>query len=195
MDHTNREGVLTKFGHFILFSGYLNKFEKFYEHLKCRNCGELLHPKRIGNYGYNALSAFVCKNEKCEMKDSLVYLNHCFNSKECANIIDSRDSKQCPNGLYICPSCGSCCSNEVFQRRLNNLSLTGGVISQRIRDLVQNNCGHNPKEFYCYNCGTKISKECNSCQNCGAVFSDKYGKPLVHEKAREEAQSKGELPF
>ena len=165
IDYTNKNGVVTKYGYYIIFTAFLKKFIKFYEHLKCRKCGKLLHPLTVSNFAYDAVSEFVCNNENCELKDMVIYLNHCFNKEKCSEIIDSRDSKKCPNGQYICPACGACCSTENFEIRIAHLTESGGRISPWIRNFVANNLGHwERNEFYCHRCGAlKQNGECPHC--------------------------------
>ena len=169
-DYTNKNGKRTKFGHYIILSSYLKSFAKFYEHLKCRECGKLMRPKDITNFASRAVTEFSCDNESCSKNGFVVYLNHCFNKQKCNATIDSRDSKQCPNGQYVCPECGACCSTENFRLRINNLHKTGGVISDRLKLFVENNLGHWEKhEFYCYKCGKPMINvdgkyKCGGCE-------------------------------
>lgn len=164
-DFNNRSGKVIRFGHYIVFSSFLRSFTKFYEHLICRKCGCLLKPAVISNFANRAVTEYSCNNDICEEKGNIVYLNHCFNKLSCDSIIDSRDSKTCPNGQYICSICGACCSTENYKLRLENLKITGGVISNRIRKFVNEGQGHwEREEFFCYKCGNKlINKKCESC--------------------------------
>jgi hypothetical protein len=116
-DYTSKIGKTTRFGQYIIFSSYMQSFHELYEHLKCRGCGKLMEPCDISNFSRSTVTDFHCVQSDCDCKD-IVYLNHCFNQK-CNHIIDSRDSKQCPNGGYICEKCGSCCSQEKFKERLD----------------------------------------------------------------------------
>lgn len=171
-----KEGVKIKFGHYIILSSYLGSFKVFYEHLKCRNCGKLLKPKIIGNFGYRSITEFSCKNNLCSEEGSVVYLNHCFNRQNCNTIIDSRDSKTCPNGQYICPNCGACCSTENYRMRINNLHKNGGSISNWIINFVQKDLGHwEKKEFYCHKCGKQMAEKNGyyQCDNCDVKYNCK----------------------
>lgn len=153
-DYINMNGKRTKFGHYIILSSYLKNFAKFYEHLKCRECGKLIKPLDITNFASRAITEFSCTNDSCSNRDTIIYINHCFNKQKCKTIIDSRDSKQCPNGLYICPQCGACCSTANFSLRINHLHMVGGIISERLKRFVENNLGHWEKHyFFCYKCG------------------------------------------
>ena len=170
-DYTNQLGKVTKYGHYIILSAYLKGFAKFYEHLKCRECGKLMKPLHITNFASRAVNQFQCADERCSGYGKIVYLNHCFNKQKCNATIDSRDSKQCPNEQYICPECGACCSTENFQIRINHLQMTGGNIPKRLIEFVENNLGHWEKhEFYCYKCGKKLTSQsavciCADCKN------------------------------
>lgn len=156
-DYINKKGKRTKFGHYIILSSYLRSFAKYYEHLKCRECGKLMKPSDITNFTSRAVSEFSCTNDSCKKKGYIVYLNHCFNKQKCNATIDSRDSKQCPNGQYICPECGACCSTQNFRLRISNLQMNGGYISDRLKLFVENNLGHWEKhEYFCYKCGSPI---------------------------------------
>ena len=172
-DYINKNGKRTKFGHYIILSSYLKSFAKFYEHLKCRECGKLMKPSDITNFTSRAVTEFSCTNEGCSKKGFVVYLNHCFNKQKCNATIDSRDSKQCPNGQYICPECGACCSTENFRLRISHLHMTGGYISDRLRLFVENDLGHWEKhEYYCYKCGKLMSssKDHFHCDDCGTEY-------------------------
>lgn len=175
IDYTNLAGKTTKNGYFIIFSSFLKSFAKFYEHLKCRKCGSLLHPVNITNFATQAVTEFTCTHNGCEMKDVSIYLNHCFNKPKCKSIIDSRDSKQCPNGQYICPECGGCCSTENFRNRISNLTMTGGFVSPWLQNFVNNSLGHWEKgEYYCSDCGALMA------MNDGIIKCPKCGKTYHH---------------
>lgn len=157
-DYTNRAGKRTLNGYFIILSSFLKSFAKFYEHLKCRKCGKLLHPLNLSNFASRSVTEFTCDNDSCELKGQIIYLNHCFNKPKCDTIIDSRDSKQCPNGQYICHECGGCCSTENFRQRISNLYKVGAAVSPRFDKFVRNNSGHWEKnERFCYKCGKRMT--------------------------------------
>lgn len=169
VDYISKNGKRTKFGYYIILSSYLKSFAKFYDHLKCRKCNNLMKPIGVTNYASRAVNEYACTNEKCEMHGVTIYLNHCFNKSSCDATIDSRDSKQCPNGQYICPECDACCSTENFRLRLENLNKTGGVITPWLENFVKAGLGHWEKnEFYCYRCGTKKEFENGEyvCKHC-----------------------------
>lgn len=186
VDYTNKLNETTKFGYYIFFNTYLKGFAKFYDHLKCYKCRELLHPKDLSNFATMSVTEFSCQNPNCSEKDVTVYLNHCFNRPKCTSIIDSRDSKKCPNGRYICPECGGCCSTKNEQNRLSNLHITGGYIPHNLTLFIESNLGHWEKnEFYCYACGSKMEYINGNfiCPSCGST----YGKDTNRIKSSSKA--------
>ena len=169
VDYVKYTGDVIRFGHYIILNSFMLSFKKFYDHLFCRACKKLMRPQQITNFESRAVNKFSCANTDCENFGQIVYLNHCFNKKNCNATIDSRDSKQCPNNQYICPECGACCSTKNFARRLNNLRLNGGEISPGLVYFVNNNLGHWEKnEFYCYKCGKKLVN--GKCPDCGTTY-------------------------
>ena len=173
-DYINQKGKVIRYGHYIILSAYLKGFAKFYEHLKCRECGKLMKPLHITNFASRAVNQFQCADERCSGHGEIVYLNHCFNKQKCNATIDSRDSKQCPNDQYICSECGACCSTENFQRRISHLQMTGGDISRRLIEFVQYDLGHWEKhEFYCYKCGKPMTNINGHyyCADCGSEYN------------------------
>lgn len=192
VDFTSKYKGTIKFGYYIFFNSYLKSFAKFYVHLKCRECGKLLHPKDISNFATMSVTEFSCQNSECVAKDKIVYLNNCFNRPKCSAVIDSRDSKKCPNGRYICPECGGCCSTENERNRLNNLHITGGYISPNLKFFIEHQQGHWERhEFYCYKCGEKMILQEGKmvCPQCIA----NHGQPKNLEKSSE--NNSKELPF
>lgn len=178
VDYTSKVGGFTKFGFYIFFNTYLKGFAKFYEHLKCRKCNELLHPKDLSNFATMSVTEFSCQNSDCSEKDNIVYLNHCFNRPRCTAVIDSRDSKKCPNGRYICPECGGCCSTKNEQNRLSNLQMTGGYIPQHLSVFIERRLGHWEKnERYCYKCGKIMTQTPDGyvCEECNVKYKYSSG--------------------
>lgn len=171
VDYVSSKGV-TRFGHYIILSSFMLSFKKFYSHLECRSCKKLMKPNDMSNFATRAVTEFSCVNEECENFGKVVYLNHCFNRKNCNATIDSRDSKQCPNGQYICPECGACCSTQNFANRLANLRFNGGAISPWLENFVNSDLGHWEKnEFYCYKCGKKLVD--GKCPDCDTTYDNK----------------------
>lgn len=177
-DYTDKRGKKIQFGCYIILSSYLKSFAKFYEHLKCRNCEKLMKPTGISNFATHAVTEFACKNNLCTEYEKIVYLNHCFNRPKCNATIDSRDSKQCPNGQYICPECGACCSTKNTLRQINNLHKTGGYLSEKLKHFVHNDLGHWEKHIiFCYKCGKPMTLQPNNhyvCTDCGTEYNNVF---------------------
>lgn len=126
-------------------------------------------------FATQAVTEFTCTHNGCEMNGVSIYLNHCFNRSKCKSIIDSRDSKQCPNGQYICPECGGCCSTENFRNRISNLVMTGGFVSPWLENFVKSSLGHWEKsEYYCSDCGALMAMDDGfiKCPKCGKTYNE-----------------------
>lgn len=161
--YTNRQGNTTRHGQYIIFSTHILSFHEFYEHLKCRHCGNLMKPLNITNFALSSVTEFECTNDTCSHHGEVVYLNRCFNSR-CNSIIDSRDSRQCPNNSYICEKCGSCCSNRKYEERYQRLRQTGGYISQWLLDAISHRIGHLERnEVFCSSCGERVTDDSCTC--------------------------------
>lgn len=156
-------------GHYYKFIGHINAFNRLLDRLYCQECNELLYPTETSHFALYRNVKFHCENEKCSEYNKIVYLNHCLNG-ECSNIIDSRVSQCCENGLYICDNCGTCCSNAMFSRRLKNLRLSSGYIHNELIENVKQEKGHLEKaEYYCYKCKgmmVEISTNIYKCNRC-----------------------------
>ncbi len=140
------------------FMGLLNRFSRLLKRLYCTECDHILHSASDTNYGHYRVTRFKCKNETCTFEEE-VYLHHCLNGK-CNSIIDSRVSKKCSHGLIICEKCLTCCSHDMFSRRLKNLETTGGHVHQDLRTLVESGGGHKEKEsYFCYKCSAKMENK------------------------------------
>lgn len=175
---TNKYGNF-KTGKYALFITSINRFNNLLERLKCSECGQILYPID-SNYSVVGTTTFCCSNKKCSkyISQEKIYLNHCY-ARRCRGVIDSRDSQRCPHKLVICPSCGTCCSTEMFRTRLSKLRQTGAdhmLIANGYRRIiddlvykVENNKGHQDNnEYFCFNCGTRIYGDINQtiCNNC-----------------------------
>ncbi len=138
----------------------------------CRDCNEILYPMQTSNFAAHNVVTFQCVNPKCLNRDE-IYLNHCLN-RQCNSIIDSRVSKKCNNNLYICDNCGCCCSNDMFQRRFNNLKLAGSNIPLNLMQCIEKKLGHRDKEeYFCYRCGdemNEIRSKIFHCKTCNIDF-------------------------
>ncbi len=139
--------------------GYLNKINRFLEHMNCRECGYLLRPLNQGNYAFHRVNSFKCPNENCIHNSEAIYLTHCLNGR-CPQVVDSRDSVKCkPEGYnqdscgwYVCNFCHSCCSDRALENRQYIYSVTG----------KQYNChtkGHlDLGEICCSKCGSRLNQ-------------------------------------
>ena len=132
---------------YIQFVTQINKAIRFTKRLICKECGHILFPARQQGH-----SKFKCLLLSCPEYNKEVYLNYCHDCKK--GIIDSRDTKQCPNGMYICPSCDSCCSNKYFESMAERYR----IIGKKTPSFILRNIGNGHKDrnmFFCYKCGTQ----------------------------------------
>ena len=182
------------------FVGTINRFNRLLERMYCAECENILYPMTQSTFAHYRVVKFHCENQECpksnkSVKENVIYLHHCMNGK-CNCIIDSRQSKKCSNGLYICSNvnCGCCCSNDMLKRRLENLKtvydLNDPYIQNILRDLeykVNNQLGHLDRaELFCYKCGQamdEITEEKFRCQSCKIDYDlaeNKFKRPLRH---------------
>ena len=138
--------------------GSINKANHFFEHLNCRECDHILHPKGNDNYGFYRVSNFYCKNHDCDQYQKEIYLSHCANGA-CLDIVDSRDTVRCITegnadkcGWYVCNNCHTCCTTKNINSRAYRLEKMG----------QQYNChkeGHWDRQKLCCNkCGTEMNE-------------------------------------
>lgn len=158
---------------FRRFIAIVNKVNKKFKQLKCRSCGHIMFPVKDGNF--NRYNYYCCSNPRCDEFNEQVYLNYCYQCKK--GLIDSRDSKRCPNGWYICPDCLSCCSGQQYQRLAQRYVLSGKSVPVRIQRGI--GYGHNNNGlYYCPKCGWQLRMEFDNqgnwvkgkCPNCGGVY-------------------------
>jgi len=174
LDETNKMGDYIPKGHYYQFIALINRFNRLLKKLYCQDCNHILYPSDFGtsHFAAHTIVRFQCRNEACSNNDE-IYLNHCLNGK-CNCIIDSRVSKRCDNGLYICDTCGSCCSHNMLERRLSNLKLTGGYIHDNLVKCVNEKLGHLERgEYFCYRCKsemTEINNDIFQCSNCNVRY-------------------------
>lgn len=134
------------------FAAELRQAERLYKRLVCRSCGHMIFSTR-GSI-LNGSRFFNCLNRKCAQYKNEIYLSQCNHCKK--GLIDSRDSKRCPNNWVICPECLSCCNDGLFQAIYNN-HLRNGFVPQQVKDNLEK--GHNNKDiFFCPKCGTQLEK-------------------------------------
>ena len=161
-------------GHYYQFMALINRFNRLLKKLYCQDCNHILYPSDFGtsHFAAHTIVRFQCRNESCSNNDE-IYLNHCLNGK-CNCIIDSRVSKRCDNGLFICDTCGSCCSHNMLERRLSNLKLTGGYIHDNLVKCVNEKLGHLERgEYFCYKCKSEmkeISNDIFQCSSCNVRY-------------------------
>lgn len=157
------------------FIGMINKAAQLFRRVTCRECGHILFPIKKNNF--NQYNNFVCLNPICSANNVRVYLSRCFHCK--SGLIDSRDSKTCPNGLRICPTCLSCCTDEQIELQAQKYLRIGRSIPEYIQRARTH--GHNNKnQYFCPNCGSDIVKifdeEKNEtyvfCSECRSQFPD-----------------------
>ena len=174
VDEVNHMGDFIPNGHYYNLLGHINAFNRLLKKMYCNECDELLYPTQTSHFALYRNVNFHCENEKCKKKHKpIVYLNHCLNG-ECSNIIDSRTSHRCENGLYVCDSCGTCCSTKMFERRLENLKLNGGYIHANLIHNVENKAGHlEKKEYYCHKCKGMMTEHSDTyykCESCEVSY-------------------------
>ena len=135
------------------FIAITNKVMQKFRRLKCRACGHMMFTERTS--GFNRYNYYECANPTCAEVHHPVYLNFCFKCKK--GLIDSRDTKQCPNGWYICPTCLACCDDEQYERQAQRYILTKRSVPPRIQE--KRGHGHNDKgEYFCSKCGSPIQE-------------------------------------
>ncbi|MFC3198113.1 hypothetical protein ACFOET_10875 [Parapedobacter deserti] len=188
-DEINQMGDFVPKGHYYLFIALINRFNRLLDKLYCRDCNHILFPSDFGtgHFAAHTVIRFQCRNEDCDNNEE-VYLNHCLNG-QCNCIIDSRTSKKCPNGLFICNNCGSCCSHNMLQRRLKNLKLNGGYIHHNLIRCVEEQLGHLERaEYFCYRCESEMTEtrpdvfECSDCKVQYDTGKYKFKRPHIHLK-------------
>lgn len=142
------------------FVSVVNRVNRLLEKLKCNSCEKLMRDATTSEFAFYRVNTFHCTNPDCKDNHKTVYLTHCLNWK-CLNIIDSRISKTCANGWYICDKCNNCCSQEKIDFRYQNL-LTNAAFNpnnprhQKLKFQVDNKLGHLERnEVFNYKTGEK----------------------------------------
>ena len=175
LDDENKLEDKVERGKYYQLISAINRYNRMLEHMYCDACDQLLFPVEDSHFAFHRVTRFHCENSKCESYHSEVYLHHCMNGK-CNSVIDSRRSKKCPNGLYICTDteCGCCCSHEMLSRRLDNLRQTGAAIHHDLVNAVNNKLGHLERSMhFCYKCRNQMIDEGDekySCVNCSIEY-------------------------
>ncbi|MBA3985220.1 MAG: hypothetical protein H0X63_01240, partial [Flavobacteriales bacterium] len=192
-DETNKMGDHIPKGNYYQFIALINRFNRLLDKLYCRDCNHILYPSDFGtsHFAAHTIVRFQCRNESCSNNDE-IYLNHCLNG-QCKCIIDSRVSRRCDNGLFICDNCGSCCSHNMLESRLLNLKLTGGYIHENLVKCVSEKLGHLERgEYFCYKCKTEmteVGRDIFQCSNCNIKYDTtkyKFKRPHIHLRQRKE---------
>ena len=169
-------------GIIALFIVVANKAMKKFTRLKCRTCGHLMYPVKRDNFDRN--NYYSCINPTCSEYEKAVYLNYCYRCKK--GLIDSRDTKQCPNGWYICPTCLSCCDDKQYERLAQRYVISHLPIPNRIQSKLGK--GHNDKgSYFCPLCGSELditydNSNCFSayCKLCNETFNVSDINKLYH---------------
>lgn len=138
-----------------VFIAIVNRAYRLFKLLKCRSCGHMLFSSgRVSDY--NRTNFYCCSNPECSQYKKLIYLNYCHTCKK--GIIDSRDTKQCPNGWYICPSCYSCCNDTLYEKQKQLYVNLRKPIPSKVSSFIGK--GHNNKgQYYCPGCGELLQKK------------------------------------
>lgn len=160
----NLDDLITGNHEYNKLADVLTKAEKIIELMKCKNCGCLLFPiKKVNTTYANEYAYYCCENKQCSLYKQEVYLNHCYNCRE--GIIDSREVQKCPNGMFICPSCFSCCSNKYFEQMVKRYSFTSKYIPERLKRML--GTGHLEAGIrFCPKCGTEFNTNQEICPKC-----------------------------
>ena len=169
-------------GIIALFIVVANKAMKKFTRLKCRACGHLMYPVKRDNFDRN--NYYSCINPTCSEYEKAVYLNYCYRCKK--GLIDSRDTKQCPNGWYICPTCLSCCDDKQYERLAQRYVISHLPMPNRIQSKLGK--GHNDKgSYFCPLCGSELditydNSNCFSayCKLCNETFNVSDINKLYH---------------
>lgn len=178
LDWKGSSGGFIKYGKYLFLVDMVDRATSLLEHLYCKECGEILYPKKAGNFLVLTVPYYACKNDKCGAFDKPIYLSHCSTTK-CHGIIDERETKQCPNGWYICPSCGNCCSTNIFAKRIADRQTLQLGKSPTLEHLYVNKMGHLEKsEYYCWKCARPIMSNDGGrtyvCEACDVKYDISY---------------------
>lgn len=143
------------------YAAIIFKANRKFKQLKCRACGHLLFP--IRSEGFKRYYYFSCRNKRCNEYNVSVYLNYCYKCKR--GLIDSRDTKQCTNGKYVCRECIACCDDGMFERIARRNVQQGREIPFNLRMCL--GAGHNNRGiFFCPDCGSQLCKTDSKKMNC-----------------------------
>lgn len=155
------------------FIAIANRVVRTFKQLKCRECGHLLFTVR-NREGFNRHNYYCCLNRNCSQVTTPIYINSCFKCKK--GMIDSRDSVKCPNGWYICPTCFSCCDNEIIERQIQRYVIENRVVPRRWAEMAGR--GHEDSNLtFCPKCGTLLENghdnhEAYWCPTCREIIGE-----------------------
>lgn len=182
-------------GKYYKFISTINWFNLLSERLCCKECQHVLHPIEPSYFARHFVVNFRCENSQCTEHGKKIYLNQCLNGKR-KGIVDSRQSKKCPNGMYVCSdkNCGCCCSHKKFEERLERLQIADNAdtpANQRViadlRFKIENRLGHLERAMhYCFHCGSLMDEMPNDvfkCPNCTVnyeVAENRFERPHRH---------------
>lgn len=148
---------------YVQFTYQINRAVRFAKLFVCRECGHILFPQKTGDY-----NRYVCLYGSCGQYGKKVYLSYCHGCK--TGLIDSRDTRKCPNGLYICPVCGKCCSNDFYEMMADRYRR----LYRRVPSFITEKLGAGHFDLgmqYCYKCGAL--KDEKGCPQCDIEYSRK----------------------
>lgn len=155
----------------------VNKASQLFRRVICRECGHILFP--IKRNTFNRYNNFECCNPVCCARGQRIYLSQCHHCKR--GLIDSRDSKACPNGWRICPTCLSCCNDNQIEIQAQKYERRGNPVPQFIQSTRSN--GHNDKkQYFCPKCGGEIIKYFDPQRNETYIFCDACHAPYPQAK-------------
>lgn len=180
------------------FVSEINRLNRLLKRLNCKNCNAVLKPLKQSQFAFYRVTRFECTEETCSSNGKEIYLTHCLN-KRCTNVIDSRVAKKCSNGFVICDTCGSCCSNELFSRRIDNLRINGQYISADLDQKLKDKLGHWEKaECFCYKCQNLMTNKNENfeCKSCSVEYERykvyvKFHKDYKKNKFKKAGQNPG----
>ena len=204
LDEQGKSGFYPN-GHYYQFISKINRFNRLLEKMYCQSCEQILYPVESSDLAAHNVVRFSCHDEKCSEFKKVVYLNHCLNG-QCNSIIDSRESKRCNyhnhhdfSGLYICSTCGSCCSHAMLSRGLEKRERNNRYIPNELRVKVGEQLGHLERaEYFCYKCGNDMVEYSSTlfrCDDCEVEYDldrFKLKHPNKHMRRSDYPKANGE---
>lgn len=156
---------LTKFG------GWLNRHLEIQERLRCKKC----HEPMKNNFDYSkkftakfSMTVASCQNEPSLEHDHNIYINQCWNTDDCHQIIDSRDNtiidyngNEQKKGFHLCTECGASRPPSHYPGFIGNQKTNNQVWAMHNID--------NLFEYWHYIPGDK-------CPKCGSSNMERFSK-------------------